>query len=49
MEPEGSVSCSQQSTSGPYPESDISNPHLKLRLSLYLTKHQAMKKYLLLN
>jgi len=27
MEPEGSLPCSQQPTSGPYSESDESSPH----------------------
>jgi hypothetical protein len=28
MEHEGSLSCSQESATGPYPESDASNAHL---------------------
>jgi hypothetical protein len=28
MEPEGSLPCSQQLTSGPYPKSDESSPQL---------------------
>jgi hypothetical protein len=27
MEPEGSLSCLQELTTGPYPEPDESNPH----------------------
>jgi len=33
MEPEGSLLCSQQPTTGPYTESDASNPHI-LTLSI---------------
>jgi len=29
---DGSFSCSQQPTTGPYPEPDTSNPHLRTRL-----------------
>jgi len=28
MEPEGSLPCSQEPTTGPYHEPDASNPHL---------------------
>jgi len=28
MEPEGSLLCSQESGTGPYPEPDASGPHL---------------------
>jgi hypothetical protein len=28
MEPVGSFSCSQDPVTGPYPEPDVSNPHL---------------------
>jgi len=28
MQPEGSLPCSQQPTTGPYPEQDTSSPHL---------------------
>jgi len=28
MEPEGSLSCTQEPTTGPYPKSDASSPHL---------------------
>jgi hypothetical protein len=28
MEPKGSLSCSQQPATGPYPEPDVANPHL---------------------
>jgi hypothetical protein len=37
MEPEGSLSCSQEPSTGPYPEPDKSNPyHLILTLSTHL-------------
>jgi hypothetical protein len=28
MQPEGSLPCSQEPATGPYPESDASSPHL---------------------
>jgi hypothetical protein len=28
MEPEGSLQCSQEPATGPYPEPDASSPHL---------------------
>jgi hypothetical protein len=36
MEPEGSLPCSQEPSSGPYPEADWSSPY-NLNLSLYIT------------
>jgi hypothetical protein len=27
MEPQGSLQCSQQPATGPYPEPDVSSPH----------------------
>jgi hypothetical protein len=32
MEPEGSLQCSQESASGPYPEPDEFNPHFSTLL-----------------
>jgi hypothetical protein len=34
MEPEGSFWCSQAPATGPYPESDASNPHPSHPISL---------------
>jgi hypothetical protein len=36
MEPEGSSSCSQKPSTGPYPEPDWSSPHHPIRSSLTL-------------
>jgi hypothetical protein len=34
MEPEGSLSCTQQPATGPYPEPDESSPHFPQHISL---------------
>jgi hypothetical protein len=36
MEPESSLSCSQEAATGPYPEPDESIPHLSTDFSLHL-------------
>jgi hypothetical protein len=35
MEPEGSLLCSKQTATGPYPEPDASSPHLPTLFPYY--------------
>jgi hypothetical protein len=38
MEPEGSLPCSQEPSTSPYPEPDRSNPYHPILTSLYASK-----------
>jgi len=42
MEPNGSLLCSQEPTTGPYPEPDAPSHLISLRYSLILSKYEAL-------
>jgi hypothetical protein len=48
MKPEGSLSCSQQPATGPYPKPDASSPHLPILFSIYAYVVPAKILYILL-
>jgi hypothetical protein len=42
-QPEGSLSCSQEPTTGPYPEPHEPNPHLQIKFNLHLRSKESLQ------